>query len=67
MVSLFMFGFTSVRPVRESRPLLTLTERFWSFQSGGAVCVFVLKASFGVHAVKRKPFKVIGNDIERIV
>lgn len=59
-LSFLIFGFASVYHLRESRPLLKLFDQFWSCKSGDTVCVFVLKASFGVYAEKTKPFKVIG-------
>lgn len=69
MVSLLFlrFGFASVCLLRESRPPLKVFDQFCSFKSGDTVCVFILKASFGVHAGKTKPFKVIGKDREGMV
>lgn len=59
-LSFLIFGFASAYHLRASRPLLKLFDQIWSFKSGDTVCVFVLKASFGVYAEKTKPFKVIG-------
>lgn len=55
-----VFGFASAYLLREGRPLSKLFDPLWSFKSGDTVCVFVLKASFGVFAEKTEPFKVTG-------